>query len=384
MAKIELPIILHGITGRMGYNQHLNNSILSIIDNGGVMLSNGDMVSPVPTLLGRNLEKIKSIADDKGIANYTDDYSIIESPDYQVFFDAGTTQMRPDLLTKAMKSGKHVYCEKPIGMSLAEAKAVCEVAQLTGVKAGIVMDKLFLPGLIKLRKLVDEGFFGRILNIKIDFGYWVFTGEDLPEQKAQRPSWNYRKADGGSIIFDMMCHWRYVIDHIVGKVQSVDCLGVTHIPKRWDENDQAYNADADDAFYANLMLENGVVAQVNSSWCTRVNRDDLVTFQIDGTKGSAVAGLTECKTQSLENTPRPVWNPDAPNTIKFQEQWKPFMAEARFNNGFKEQWEMFIKSLYNEGEYIYTLEEGAKGVQLAELAMQSWKERRWLDVEKFR
>jgi predicted dehydrogenase len=381
MAQIKLPIILHGITGRMGYNQHLNNSILSIIDQGGVKLSNGDVVMPVPTLLGRNLEKIKSIAEDKGIANYSTDYSIIESPDYQVFFDAGTTQMRPVLLTKAMKSGKHVYCEKPIGMSLSEANDVCIVANETGVKTGIVMDKLFLPGLIKLKKLVDEGFFGRILNIKIDFGYWVFTGEDLPEQKAQRPSWNYRKADGGSIIFDMMCHWRYVIDHIVGKVQSVDCLGITHIPKRWDENDQAYKADADDAFYANLMLENGIVAQVNSSWCTRVNRDDLVTFQIDGTKGSAVAGLTQCKVQSLENTPRPVWNPDAPNTIKFQEQWEPFMADAQFNNGFKEQWEMFIKSLYGEGEYIYTLEEGAKGVQLAELAMQSWKERRWMDVD---
>ncbi len=380
MAKIELPIIMHGITGRMGFNQHLNNSILAIINDGGVQLQNGDKVVPKPILLGRNLEKLKKIAVEKGIADFTDDYSIIESKEYKVFFDAGTTQMRPDLLIRAMNAGKHVYCEKPIGMSLKEARQVCQVAQESGVKNGIVMDKLFLPGLLKLKSLVDEGFFGKILNIKIDFGYWVFTGQDFPEQKAQRPSWNYRKTDGGSIIFDMMCHWRYVLDHILGNVKSVDCLGITHIEQRWDENDKPYKADADDAFYANLMLEHNVVAQINSSWCTRVNRDDLVTFQIDGTKGSAVAGLTECKIQTLANTPRPVWNPDKPNSMNFTSQWQDYMADATYKNGFKAQWEMFIKSIYNEGNYIYTLNEGAKGVQLAELSMQSWKEKRWMDI----
>lgn len=380
MAQIQLPIIMHGISGRMGYNQHLRNSISQIIKEGGVKLANGDTVLPKPILLGRNIEKLKNIAQEFGITDFTDNYEEALASNAQVFFDAGTTQMRPDLLIKAMKLGKHVYCEKPIGMSLKEANDVCQVAEDTGVKTGIVMDKLFLPGLIKLKKLVDEGFFGRILNIKIDFGYWVFTGED-EGQPAQRPSWNYRKDDGGSIIFDMMCHWRYVLDHIVGKVQSVDCLGITHVPNRVDENEKSYKADADDAFYANLTLENGAVAQINSSWCTRVNRDDLVTFQIDGTKGSAVAGLTECKIQALEDTPRPVWNPDKPNTIKFIEQWQPYMADANFNNGFKQQWEMFIKSLYGEGDYKYTLEEGAKGVALAEASMQSWKERRWVDLE---
>lgn len=378
MAIHELPILMHGVTGRMGFNQHLRNSILGIIKEGGVALANGDRVMPKITLLGRNLEKIQKIAKEHGIDHCTDDYSVIESGNHEVFFDAGTTQMRPELLTQAMKAGKHVYCEKPVGMSLQEAMDVCKVARETGVKTGIVMDKLFLPGLLKLKELVDNGFFGTMLSVKIDFGYWVFTGEDTP---AQRPSWNYRKADGGSIIFDMMCHWRYVIDHIIAPVKSVSCLGSTHIPKRWDENDKAYNADADDAFYANLELSCDIIAQINSSWCTRVNRDDLVTFQIDGTKGSAVAGLTSCKVQSVGDTPRPVWNPDAPQTMNFQEQWKPYKDDTEFNNGFKEQWEQYIRSLYNEGDYQYTLQEGAKGVQLAELSMQSWKERRWMDVE---
>lgn len=377
MAQHDLGIIMHGITGRMGFNQHLRNSILQIIKEGGVKLANGDTVMPKPTLLGRNLEKIKKIAEEHGIADYTDDYESALSSDNAVFFDAGTTQMRPELLSRAMRAGKHIYCEKPVGMSLQEAQQVAALAKETGVKTGIVMDKLFLPGLLKLKELVKSGFFGRMLNIKIDFGYWVFTGEDTP---AQRPSWNYRKADGGSIIFDMMCHWRYVLDHIIAPVESVDCLGFTHMPKRWDENDQPYPADADDAFYANLLLGCGIVAQINSSWCTRVNRDDLVTFQVDGTEGSAVAGLTNCKIQSTKDTPRPVWNPDAPQTMKFQDQWQPYMDDATFNNGFKEQWEMFIRSIYGEGDYGYTLDEGAKGVQLAELSMQSWKERRWVDV----
>jgi len=380
MSRIELPILMHGITGRMGLNQHLKNSILKIIEEGGVQLSNGDKVMPKPTLLGRNLEKVKAIATEYGLSDCTNDYGIVESGNHQVFFDAGTTQMRPELLNRAMRAGKHIYCEKPVGASLEDALNVCQVANQTGVKTGIVMDKLFLPGLMKLKKLVQDGFFGRIVNVRIDFGYWVFTGED-ESMPAQRPSWNYRTQDGGSIIFDMMCHWRYVLDHIIAPVKSVDCLGYTHIPSRWDENNKEYEANADDAFYANLLLNNGIVAQINSSWCTRVNRDDLVTFHVDGTEGSAVAGLTNCKIQALRDTPRPVWNPDAPNKIQFQDQWQPYMHGAQFNNGFKEQWEMFIRSLFDDGEYSYTLEEGAKGVQLAELSMQSWKERRWMDVD---
>ncbi|MBI1183141.1 gfo/Idh/MocA family oxidoreductase [bacterium] len=376
----KLPIIMHGITGRMGYNQHLCNSMLPIIKEGGVKLSNGDRILPEPILLGRNKNKLAQIARDKNINQFTDDYSIIESTENAVFFDAGTTLMRPELLERAMKAGQHIYCEKPIGMSLTEAENICRIAKNTGVKTGIVMDKLFLPGLLKLKRLVNEGFFGRIVSIKIDFGYWVFSGENK-EQMAQRPAWNYKKSEGGSIIFDMMCHWRYVLDHIIAPVQSVDCVGVTAIKHRVDEKGQTYTADADDAFYANLILQDGIMAQISSSWCTRVNRDDLVTFQVDGTQGSAVAGLTQCKTQSLAQTPRPVWNPDQPNTINFTEQWQPYLAEATFDNGFKTQWEMFIKSLYGEGNYIYTLNEGAKGVQLAQLAMQSWKERRWLDVQ---
>lgn len=381
MATRELGIIMHGITGRMGYNQHLNNSILAIMKDGGIPLSNGDKLFPKIILLGRNKAKLKKIAEDHQIEHYTTDYdACLANKEYEVFFDAGATKMRPGLIEKALAAGKHVYCEKPIGLSLEDSLAVCRKASASGLKTGIVMDKLYLPGLQKLKQLVEEDFFGQILSIKIDFGYWVFTGEE-DKQPAQRPSWNYRKEDGGSIIFDMMCHWRYVLDHIVAPVKSVSCLGAVNFKKRWDEENMPYIADADDAFYAMLKLDKGIIAQINSSWCTRVNRDDLVTFQIDGSKGSAVAGLTNCKIQRLADTPRPVWNPDAPQQMNFYDQWEEYQPRAKFKNGFRAQWEEFLLAAVEGKPYAYTLNEGAKGVQLAELSMKSWELEQWMQVD---
>jgi predicted dehydrogenase len=295
-----------------------------------------------------------------------------------VFFDAATTQMRPQLLTQAINAGKHVYCEKPTAATLEEAVAVANLAQRKRVKHGVVQDKLFLPGLVKLRRLRDAGFFGRILSLRGEFGYWVFEGNDQP---AQRPSWNYRKKDGGGIILDMLCHWRYVIDHIVVPVRSVCCLGANHIAKRWDENGKAYTADAADAAYAMFELEGGALAQINSSWCARVYRDDLVMFQIDGTEGSAVAGLHRCFAQSRKDTPRPVWNPDEPQTMDFYSDWDEVDAGQEYDNGFKVQWEMFLRHVCEDAPFPHTLLEGAKGVQLAEAALQSWRERRWVDLK---
>ncbi|MBN4070971.1 Gfo/Idh/MocA family oxidoreductase [Crocinitomix catalasitica] len=377
MATHRLGIVMHGITGRMGLNQHLIRSIVAIMKQGGVQLSNGDKVMPDPILLGRNLEKVKAIAEEHGIERYTDDYEIINSSQDSLFFDAGSTEMRPGLVKKAMDAGKDIYCEKPIGLSLDEVVDVCNRAREKSVKTGVVQDKLFLPGLIKLKKLVDEDFFGDILSMKIDFGYWVFVGDETP---AQRPGWNYVKDQGGGIIFDMMCHWQYVLEHLLGDTKALSCLGANHIQKRWNEKDEEYNADADDACYAIVQMEKAVVAQINSSWCTRVNREDLVTFQIDGTKGSAISGLTACKIQSLKDTPRPVWNPDEPQTIKFFEQWEEYEADAKYDNGFKRQWEMFIKHLFEGSEWKFTFEKGAKGVQFAEAGMKSWKDRKWVDV----
>lgn len=379
MATKRLGIIMHGVTGRMGTNQHLIRSIVAIRAQGGVVLSNGDRVLPDPILVGRNEDKVARLAKEHDIERWTTDLdAALANADDEVFFDSASTQMRAGLLTKAMEAGKHIYCEKPTADSLEDALELVRVAERTGVKSGVVQDKLFLPGLLKLKRLVDGGFFGRILSLRGEFGYWVFEGDWIP---AQRPSWNYRKADGGGIMLDMLPHWRYVLDNVIAPVKSISCLGATHIPKRVDENGDTYDADADDASYATLELEGGIVAQMNSSWTTRVRRDDLVTFHVDGTHGSAVAGLTSCVCQPRAATPKPVWNPDEPQTIDFFDTWIDVPDNEDFENGFKIEWEMFIRHVAEDAPFHWDLLEGAKGVQLAEAGLQSWKERRWVDIE---
>lgn len=359
-------------------NQHLIRSVLAIRDQGGVELSDGSFLVPDVVIVGRNAEKIEALAARLGIERWTTDLDgALGNPQDTVFFDAASTQLRPALLRQAIDAGKHVYCEKPVSEGLEDAVSIARYAKEKGVKNGIVHDKLDLPGLIKLKRLRDSGFFGRILSVKGDFGYWVFEGDWMA---AQRPSWNYRKADGGGMISDMLCHWRYVLDNVIAPVKSVSCLGATHIDRRWDEAGNDYGADADDAAYATFMLEGGVVAHINSSWCTRVRRDDLVTFQIDGTHGSAVAGLHKCLTQHRVNTPKPVWNPDEAQTMDFFGDWEEVPDNVRFDNGFKVQWEQFLRHVGDDAPWRYTLAEGAKGVQLAEAGYQSWRERRWIDL----
>ncbi|HEV7276672.1 MAG TPA: Gfo/Idh/MocA family oxidoreductase [Devosiaceae bacterium] len=378
MAERRIGIIMHGVTGRMGYNQHLVRSVLAIRDQGGVPLADGTRLVPDIIIVGRDRDKIQRLAEKHNIARWSTDLdAALANPDDTIFFDAGTTQMRADLLSRAIDAGKHVYCEKPVSDDLESAVALAKKAQAAGIKHGVVQDKLFLPGLLKLKMLRDSGFFGRILSVRGEFGYWVFEGDWQP---AQRPSWNYRKADGGGIILDMLCHWRYVLDNLFGEVQAVSCLGATHIPERVDEKGNTYVADADDAAYATFQLEGGIVAHINSSWDVRVRRDDLVTFQVDGTHGSAVAGLHKCFTQHRVNTPKPVWNPDQPQTIDFFANWEEVPDNWPAQNGFKAQWEMFLKHVAEDAPWPYGLEQGAKGVQLAMLGLQSWEERRWLDV----
>ncbi len=378
MAQHRLGIIMNGVTGRMGMNQHLIRSIVAIRTQGGVALKNGDRVLPDPILVGRNADKLGGLAKAHGIARWTTDLdAALKNPDDTLFFDAATTQLRAQLLRKAVAAGKHIYCEKPVADNLADALDLVRVAKRAGIKHGVVQDKLFLPGLLKLRMLIESGFFGRLFAVRGEFGYWVFEGDWQP---ANRPSWNYRKQDGGGIILDMLCHWRYVLDNLFGEVKSVSCLGAIHIPKRVDEDGHPYVADADDAAYATFELGGGVIAHINSSWCTRVRRDDLVTFHVDGTLGSAVAGLQKCWSQARVNTPRPVWNPDIPQPINFFETWSEVPGLGTYDNGFKTEWELFIRHLYDDAPFKWTLLEGAKGVQLAEAGLQSWKERRWVDI----
>jgi predicted dehydrogenase len=382
MAQHRLGLIMNGVTGRMGMNQHLIRSIVAIRDQGGVTLKNGDRVMPDPILVGRNSEKLAALAKTHGLTRFTTDLEgALKNPEDTLFFDAATTQLRAQLLRTAMAAGKHVYCEKPVADNLADALDLVRAAKKAGIKHGVVQDKLFLPGLLKLRMLIESGFFGRLLSVRGEFGYWVFEGDWQP---ANRPSWNYRKQDGGGIILDMLCHWRYVLDNLFGEVRSVSCLGATHVPKRADEAGKPYVADADDAAYATFELAGGVIAQINSSWCTRVRRDDLVTFHVDGTHGSAVAGLQKCWSQARVNTPRPVWNPDVPQPIDFFETWSQVPGLGSYDNGFKMEWEMFIRHLYDDAPFKWTLLEGAKGVQLAEAGLQSWKKRCWIDVPELK
>jgi predicted dehydrogenase len=378
MAVQRLGIIMYGVTGRMGMNQHLIRSICAIRKAGGVTLSNGERAMPDPVLVGRNAEKLAQLAKTHGIERTATDLDkALADRNDTVFFDAATTQMRPTLLARAIDAGKHIYCEKPVSTTLEEAMSLVRKAKAAGIRHGVVQDKLFLPGLRKLKLLIDSGFFGRLLSVRGEFGYWVFEGDLQP---AQRPSWNYRSEDGGGIILDMLCHWRYVLDNTFGAVKSVSCLGAIHVPERIDEQGKPYKVTADDAAYATFQLDGGVIAHINSSWTTRVRRDDLLTLHVDGTHGSAVAGLQDVVTQQRMATPKPVWNPDVKQEIDFYAGWQGVPETQAFDNGFKLQWEAYIRHVMEGTPYKWDLLEGAKGVQLAECALRSWKERRWIDV----
>jgi predicted dehydrogenase len=384
MAERRIGIIMNGVTGRMGTNQHLVRSIAAIRADGGVALANGDRVMPDPVLVGRNRERLEALASAHGVERVSTDLdACLADPRDELFFDAATTQLRAGLIRRAIEAGKHVYVEKPTADRLADALDVAHFAQRAGIRHGVVQDKLFLPGLRKLKMVIDSGFLGRICSVRGEFGYWVFEGDLQP---AQRPSWNYKAAEGGGIILDMLCHWRYVLDNLFGQVRSVSCLGATHIPERIGEDGRLYAADVDDAAYATFQLEGPqgqpIVAQINSSWVTRVRRDDLAVFHVDGTHGSAVAGLQRCWTQSRVNTPKPVWNPDIPQPIDFFAGWQDVPDTQAYPNGFRAQWELFLRHLAGDmATFPWDLMAGARGVQLAEAGLASWRERRWIDLE---
>jgi predicted dehydrogenase len=377
MAK-KIGIIMNGVTGRMGYRQHLVRSILAIREQGGVELADGSRLQVDPVLVGRNLEKIKEIAERHDVDRYTTDLdAALANPEDEIYFDAQLTTVREEAILKAIAAGKHIYTEKPISESLEGSLRMARAAADAGVKNGVVHDKLYLPGLLKLKRLIDGGFFGRILSVRGEFGYWVFEGD---WQAAQRPSWNYRSEDGGGMTTDMFCHWNYVLENLFGRVESVTARTATHIPERWDEKGERYTATADDAAYGIFELEGGVIAQINSSWATRVHRDELVEFHVDGTEGSAVAGLHNCVAQHRAETPKPVWNPDLVEATRFRDQWHPVPDNATFDNGFKAQWEQFLRHVVGEGEHPYDFMAGARGVRLAEAGLQSSAEGRRIDL----
>lgn len=379
----EIGIIMNGVTGRMGRNQHLIRSILALREEGGIELPTGEYIMPDPLFVGRNERKLQALSEEHNIDRWTVDpdlESCLEGDD-NIYFDSQITPRRPKAILKAMDAGKNVYCEKPLSTDFETALEVARTAERSPVKHGIVQDKLWLPGLMKLKRLIDQGYFGDILSVRVEFGYWVFTGELQP---AQRPSWNYRAEDGGGIIDDMFSHWSYVLEELFGGIQTVSCLGKIHIPKRVDEDGEKYKATAEDAAYAIMELEGGTIAQLNSSWTVRVNRDDLLEIQVDGTEGSAVAGLRECKTQHHANTPKPEWNPDTPTEHDFYEDWESVPDNQVFENAFKQQWAEYIRHVVADEPFPWDFRSGAKGVQLTEASHQSWEEGQRVTIDELR
>lgn len=375
----RIGVIMHGITGRMGYNQHLVRSVLAIRDQGGVVLKSGEKVMLDPILVGRNGAKIEEIAKKHNVARWTTDIdAALANPDDTLFFDSRHDADAWQPARKSHQGGQERLLRKADFRQRGRGAGNCQ----TGRKrrrsnTAWCRTSCSCPAFASWRCCVTAAFSARSSRCAASsaIGFSKAIGSRL-----QRPSWNYRLKDGGGIILDMLCHWRYVLDNLFGPVKSVSCLGATHIPERFDEQGHAYAADADDAAYATFELEGGAIAHINSSWAVRVRRDDLVTFQVDGTHGSAVAGLTKCWTQHRTNTPKPVWNPDQPQTIDFYKTWQEVPDNVTYDNGFKAQWEMFVRHLVDNDPWPYGLMEGVKGVQLAELGLRSWKERRWLDV----
>ncbi|WCN78975.1 Gfo/Idh/MocA family protein [Micromonospora sp. LH3U1] len=372
MTRRSIGIIVNGVTGRMGYRQHLVRSLLAIRESGGVALADGTTIWPELVLVGRNATKLRELAERHGLTDWTTDLtSALARDDVEIYFDAQVTQQREKAIRQAIEAGKHIYTEKPLAEDTAAALDLARAADAAGVRTGVVQDKLFLPGLRKLKRLIDGGFFGRILSVRGEFGYWVFEGDWQP---AQRPSWNYRAEDGGGIVVDMFPHWHYVLEELFGRVTAVSCVTATHVPERVDEAGHVYPATADDAAYGIFELDGGVIAQLNSSWCVRVYRDELVEFQVDGTEGSAVAGLRNCRVQHRAVTPKPVWNPDLPATEDFRAQWAEVPDNEEFDNGFKVQWEAFLRHVVAGEPFRWDFLSGARGVQLAELGLRSARE----------
>jgi len=379
MKEHKVGIIMNGVTGRMGTNQHLMRSIVEIIKQGGVKISNEETIMPDPILVGRNPHKLENLCKRSGIEKMTTNLEeALADSGNSIYFDSQTTGRRAEGVSLAVDAGKHVYCEKPIAVDTVTAMELYQMCERAGLKNGVVQDKLWLPGMLKLNRLIENGFFGEIISVRGEFGYWVFEGHSVP---SQRPSWNYKREEDGGIIVDMLCHWRYVLDKIFGKVKAVSCLGATHIKERIDEQGNAYKCTADDSAYATFELEGGVIAHFNSSWAVRVRRDDLLTIQVDGTKGSAVAGLREVYTQHYGNTPRPVWNPDIEQPIDFMAGWLKVPDQEIYDNAFKAQWELFLKHVVKDDPFPWTLKEGAKGVQLAEAGLDSWQRKAWVQID---
>lgn len=378
MVDRRIGIILNGATAQIAQLQHLGHVLVPIIDEGGLVLSNGDRAVPDILLVGRNETKLKQIAEKFGLEKWTTDLdAALANPDYQIYFDSSVTMGRETRLKKAIAAGKHIYTEKPIANSLEEARSVLKAAEDAGICHGVMSDKIFLPGLRKLKRLLESDFVGRIISVKLEFGWWIFDGHDAP---GQRPSWNYQKKDGGGLVLDMFPHWCYVLNHLFGGVESIYCQTDTHIPERVDEDGKAYAVDVEDTANALLTLKGGVPAQLLTTWATRVRRDALVIIHVDGTEGSVVATTHKCWSQSMDNTPRLRMDSVKGQTDNLFEQWGEEPDFEPFQHSFRYGWELYLRHVMEAAPFPFGLEQGVKGIQFIDAAYRSSEERRAIDL----
>lgn len=379
MAKKTVGIIINGATGRIGSTQHISNSLVPIRDEGGLAVGTDEIV-PKLLLIGRDAKKLAPVADKFQAAWSTDIDAALGDPAYEILCDTGPTGLRPKVLTKAIAAGKHIYSEKPVAASVAQGLEILKAARARGVKAGAVEDKLFLPGFQKLAKLIESGHFGRIIGFKLEFGWWVFDGSEIA---CQRPSWNYQKAGGGGLIFDMYPHWRYVLEGLLGPIARVVATASTGTPERVDEKGQRYSVDVDDNGHALVAMESGAIGVVWSSWASRIRRDDILSLQIDGTKGSAVTSLHRCYTQSDANTPRTAHaNVATDANIDYRANWAEFDTEIVRKNPYRFGWEAFLRHVYGNEPMRADFAAGIRDVQLAEACMRSIETGGWVGMEQ--
>jgi predicted dehydrogenase len=379
MATTTIGIIINGATGRIGSTQHLHNALVPIRREGGLPVGD-ERIVPRLLLVGRDAERLAATAKAHDVAEWSTDLdAALANRDFGIFFDAAATHQRAAVLEKAVLAGKHIYCEKPVATSVAQGLELLDAAQARGLKAAVVEDKVYLPGLQKLAHLAETGFFGRVVNFRLEFGWWVFDGVDVA---CQRPSWNYRRASGGGLILDMVPHWRYIVEEIVGPIARVVSAAWTATPERVDERGARYRVDVEDSCAVLVALASGACGTILSSWATRVRRDDLLTLQVDGTHGSAIAGLHLCWTQTAGETPRIAhFNVKEDIGADYRAGWREVPAAGPYQNPYRIGWEQFLRHVVAGTPLRATFAAGIRALALAEACARSMKEERWVTLD---
>ena len=284
------------------------------------------------------------------------------TPSFPILFDAAATKQRVSTLTKAIAAGKHIYSEKPVALSVADGMALLTAARARNLKHGAVEDKIFLPGLQKLsaarraeilrpRHRLSPRF--RLVGVRR-------IRAQKPAAKLELPAKRCRRSHHGYVSALALRRSKAFSARSVGLWHAT----ATAIPQRADESGTRYDVDVDDTSLTLAELENGAVGTIACSWATRVRRDDLLTFQIDGTSGSAVAGLHRCWAQSAGDTPevRHI-NPMVDIGFDYRRDWKEVPGLAAYANPYRVGWDRFLKHIVTGEPLASDLSAGIRDVQ---------------------